>query len=197
MANTDAPTGFTPVRHLYGGTVRYDGGYTIASGYGTALFSGDPVSLAGTVATKDIERAAAATGRILGIFNGCQYTASNGDVVWTNQWVASTTTKGSADAEAFVYTDPGIVYEAQSDDGTLDATSVGQFADFVLTHAGDTSTGVSGAEIDGSTVAGTILQFKLVGPGKALDGISATDLTAANSRWECIVAEGEFTGTYA
>lgn len=197
MPNVDAPTGFTPIRHLYGGTVRYDGGYTIASGYATSLFTGDPVSLAATVAGKDIERAVPATGRILGIFAGVQYTDATGEVRWDNQWVGGTTTKGGEDAEAFIYTDPGIVYVAQSDDGTLDATSTGQFVDFVLTHAGNSSTGVSGAELDGSSVLGTILQFKLVAPATALDGISDTDLTDANSRWECLIAEGEFTGTYA
>lgn len=195
MANTDAPTGFRPLRHLTGGIVRFAGGYTIASAYATSIFQGDLVSLAATRAERDIELTADGAAGIIGVFAGCQYTASDGSVIWTNQWVGGTATKGSVDAEAFIYTDPYIVYEAQVD-GTLAATAAGQFIDMVSTHAGNTSTGISGEELDSTTEANTILQLKLLGPAKALDGISDTDLSSDHSRWEVVIAEGELAGTY-
>lgn len=194
MANIDAPSGFTPVRHLHGGTIRYEGGYTIASAYATSIFTGDLVSLAATRANKDIERTATGAAEIIGVFGGCQYQASNGDVVWSPYWPASTVTKGSADAEAFIYVDPGIVYEVQSD-GILAATSVGLFADMVSTVAGNASTGRSGEEIAASTILATILQVKVIGLARGTDGVSVSDVASANSRWEVIIAEGELVGT--
>ena len=38
MANTDAPNGFTPAYHMYGGIIR-PARMRIASGYGTSIFS--------------------------------------------------------------------------------------------------------------------------------------------------------------
>lgn len=194
MANLDKPTGFTPLRHLHGGTVRYEGGYTIASAYGTAIYSGDLVSLAATRANKDIELTAAGAALIIGVFAGCQYTAADGSVVWTPYWAASTATLGSADAEAFVYTDPAIVYDVQSD-GVLPATVVGQFTDMITTHGGSAVTGRSGQEINSAAESNDILQVKIIGLGRGTDGVSPSDVASANSRWEVIIAEGELVGT--
>ena len=44
MANTDAPNGFTPAYHLYGGTIRPQK-LRIASGTSAAIFNGDVVNL--------------------------------------------------------------------------------------------------------------------------------------------------------
>lgn len=194
MANTDAPSGFSPLRHLHGGVVRYEGGYTIASAYGSSIFAGDLVSLAATRANKDIELTAAGAAQIIGVFAGCQYVAANGDVVWSPSWTASTATKGSADAEAFVYTDPGIVYDVQAD-GVLAVTAVGQFIDMITTHAGNAQTGRSGQEINVATESNDILQVKIIGLGRGVDGVSLSDAASANSRWEVIIAEGELVGT--
>lgn len=196
MANTDAPRGFSPVRHLHGGTIRYDDSFTIASAYGTSIFTGDLVSMAATRAGRDIELTADGAAEIIGVFAGCQYTASDGSVVFSPYWPASTVTSGSVDAIAYVYTDPAIVYEVQSD-GILAATAVGQFVDMVSTHAGSTVTGRSGEEIAASTAANTILQCKVLGPAPQVDGITASDLASANSRWYVIIAEGEYVGTLA
>ena len=194
MANLDAPRGFTPVRHLHGGTIRYEGGFTIASAYGTAMYSGDLVSMAATRANKDIELTADGAAEIIGVFAGCQYTAADGSVVWSPYWAAATATLGSADAEAFVYADPAIVYEAQSD-GTLAVTSAGLFADMVSTHAGSAVTGRSGEEIQASSIVATILQVKVLGLTVGVDGSAQSDATTDWSRWECIIAEGEYAGT--
>jgi hypothetical protein len=194
MANLDAPRGFSPVRHLHGGTIRYEGGFTIASAYNTAIYSGDLVSLAATRANQDIALTADGAAEIIGVFAGCQYTAADGSVVWSPFWVASTATLGSADAEAFVYADPGIVYEAQAD-GTLAVTAAGQFADMVSTHAGSAVTGRSGEEIQASSISNDILQVKVLGLTNKVDGITPSEAASDWSRWECIIAEGERVGT--
>lgn len=187
MPNLDAPNGFLPVRHLRGGTVRYEGGYTIDSGEASSIFSGDAVIIHATPSGdgNNID-VAAAGGGVLGVFAGCQYTAANGDVVWTNQWAGGTVTKGAVPAEAFVYVDPNIVFSVQVD-GTIANTDIGQFADLVA-GAGNAANGISGFELN-ATTAGTIAQFQILGLAGAPDGIFVADISSANPRVEVQMAE--------
>lgn len=190
MPNLDAPNGFVPVRHLNGGTVRYTGGYTIDSGEASDIFLGDAVILHATPAGdgNNID-VAAAGGEIIGIFAGCQYTAANGDVVWAKQWVGGTATLGAAPAEAFVYTDPQIVFSVQVD-GTIVAADIGNFADLVA-GAGNALNGISGFELS-ATTAGTIAQFQILALADAPDGIFPADISAANPRVEVQIAESPY-----
>lgn len=190
MANLDAPNGFLPVRHLNGGTVRYTGGYTIDSGEASSIFQGDAVILHATPAGdgNNID-VAAAGGEVIGVFAGCQYTAANGDVVWQNQWVGGTVTKGAVPAEAFVYTDPSIVFSVQVD-GTIADTDIGNFADLVA-GAGNAANGISGFELS-ATTAGTIAQFQILGLSSAPDGIFVADIASANPRVDVQIAESPY-----
>tara|TARA_R110000803_G_scaffold210567_2_gene282669 strand:- start:1810 stop:2385 length:576 start_codon:yes stop_codon:yes gene_type:complete len=148
MANTDAPNGLKPVRHIAGGTIRPNE-YKIPSGYNTAIFTGDAVKLlsSGYVAV------AAAGNRLLGVFAGCSYPNSSGEQVFSRQWTASATTQGTVDVTAYIYDDPNIVYAVQSA-GSADFTDIGNMADIVAT-AGSTSTGQSAMEVSGTTGTGT------------------------------------------
>jgi len=190
MANLDAPNGFTPVRHLNGGTVRYTGGYTIDSGQASDIFLGDAVILDATP-TGDGNNidVAVAGGELIGIFAGCQYTAANGDVVWAKQWASGTATLGAEPAEAFVYVDPSIVFSVQVD-GTIADTDIGNFADLVA-GAGNAATGVSGFELS-ATTAGTIAQFQILGLSSAPDGIFTADIATANPRVDVQIAESPY-----
>ena len=141
MANTDAPRGFWPVRHLTGGTIRASE-YTIASAYATAIFMGDMVKL---VAGGGIEIAAAGA-RVIGVFQGVEYTNPAGDVVFSNNWPAG---QAGTNIKAVVYDDPNIVFGVQSAGSTV-AADVGNLGDHVNT-AGSTSTGQSNQELNGTT----------------------------------------------
>ena len=145
MANLDAPRGFWPKRHLTGGTMRART-YLIASAYNTAIFMGDVVKL---VAGGGIEVAAAGN-RILGVFQGVEYTDASGNVVFKNYWPASTV---ATDVKALVYSDPMIVFGVQSAGSTV-AADVGNLGDHVNT-AGSTSTGQSNQELSGTTSTAT------------------------------------------
>ena len=191
MPNLDAPNGFTPSYHRNGGTVRYNGDFKIASGLASDIFLGDLVIIDSTADGVHIDVGAAASTRLLGVFAGCNYTAANGDVVWGKQWVSGTATLGGVSAEAHVYTDQNIVYTAQVDAAITEADLFG-YADSLQTHAGNAATGVSGMEIDGGSVAATILQLKLLRAAPAPDGIFKSDITATFSRVECMIAEGEY-----
>ena len=145
MANSDAPSGFVPRRHVGGGVVRARN-YNIASAYGTDIFTGDAVLLTSGV----LNIGAHDSATLLGIFAGCKYVASDGSPVFSPYWPASTATNGSQDVTAYVYDGPMIAYRVQTDTGTayVDVTHKGTSVDIELDHAGSTRTGQSGMELD-------------------------------------------------
>ncbi len=96
MANTDAPNGFTPAYHLYGGTIRPQK-LRIASATNASIFSGDVVNLSSGYVIQGT-----ATGTPAGVFMGVFYTATDGTPTYSTYWAADTATLGSADAEAYV-----------------------------------------------------------------------------------------------
>ena len=150
MANTDKPAGFTPSYHMYGGVIR-PAEMRIASGYGTSIFSGDVVTLASGYVNQ-----AGATSTPVGVFYGVFYTASDGTPTFSKVWTASTATQGSADAEALIYNDPGIVYEAQFTAGTPAVSFIGN--KYTLsTTAGSTTNGRSKEGVTATTSSGVAL----------------------------------------
>jgi len=156
MANKDAPFGLKPSSKL-GSNYNAEGvtEYKIASGASGNIFSGDLVKMAstGTILV------AAAGDQALGVFRGCQYTDSSGDVIFSPYWPDGTVT---SDAVAFVVDDPNALFEVQSAaTGSVVQTVVGNNADIVYT-AGSTITGISAVEISGTTAA-TSAQLRIVG----------------------------------
>jgi hypothetical protein len=150
MANTDKPDGFTPAYHMYGGVIR-PAKMRIASGYGTAIYSGDVVTLSSGYVNQ-----AGATSTPVGVFYGVYYTATDGTPTFSKVWTASTATLGSADAEALVYNDPGIVYEAQFTAGTPAVSFIG--SKYTLsTTAGSSTTGRSKEGATATTSSGVAL----------------------------------------
>ena len=157
MANKDAPFGLKPVGELGSG---YNSAgtteYKIASGASGNIFSGDLVKMTNT---GTILVAGATDNPVLGVFRGCQYTDSNGDVIFSPYWPSGTVT---SDAVAFVVDDPNALFEVQSAaTGSVVQTVVGNNADTVYT-SGSTKTGISAVEISGTTAA-TSAQLRIVG----------------------------------
>jgi hypothetical protein len=172
MANSDTPMGFVPYRHLGGGVIRAAQGYKLDGGYATDLFRGDAVVLTSGY----IARAADNSATILGIVKGFKYRASDGSIVITDRWIASTATLGDEDVEVEVYTDPMISYKCQSDTGTayVDATHKGGVFDVELDHAGSTVTGQSGMELDlNDTGTGQFLVVGLIDEPNNAAGVNA------------------------
>ena len=156
MANVDSPFGLKPVRHMLGvplsATIRP---YYAPSTYGTALFVGDPVIKTGTAnaaameapgagrfaigTLPEVNKATAGDGnRITGVIVGF---APNPDGLGTIHRAAST------ERIIYVCDDPFVVFEIQAD-GAVAAASMGLNAVLIYTHTGDTTTGISGAELD-------------------------------------------------
>lgn len=146
MSNRDAPMGFLPKRHANGGVIR-ESEYYIASALGSNIFRGDGVIPVDT--TKRIN-VAAATNRLIGVFKGCWYIDSNGEVQFRPRWASGTVLKTGTVAKATVYDDPNTLFEMQGDEDIVDA-DIGALAD-VTVGTGNNATGQSAMELDSSTV---------------------------------------------
>ena len=192
MANNDTPFGLKPVRHRNGAP--YNGAatpYYIPSTYATALFIGDPVVITGTSNTAavdvpglghfeigtlpEINKTAAGdvdgpTKRITGAIVGF---SADPDSLGTNYNPASTA------RVAWVADDPDLIFEIQAD-GAVPAASMGLNAVLIYTHSGNTTTGLSGAELDTTSdapAADASNQLTIVGAVNRLD--NDTTLTHA------------------
>lgn len=174
----DRPNGLVPLRHLTGGTIRASE-YTIASGYATSIFSGDPVVTVGT--GKTIAQAAAG-GNLLGVFAGVRYTDASGDTQFSPYWPASTT---ATNIVAYVFDDPDIVYEVQAD-AAVAAAGLGLCYDIVV-GTGSTVTGRSAVELDvGATAANA--QLRTIGFVDRIDAATAS----AYPKLEVVIGEHEY-----
>ena len=180
MANTDAPFGFRPSGKVGGNPD--NGALTeqkIKSDYATAMFQGDLVKFASGYINIS---AAGAAG--LMVFNGLKYDDSS-----TNKPTFKNFFDGTAlgvEGEVFVYDDPYQVYEAQSDsDEASTQAHVGTFADHIKTHSGNTTTGISGDEIDlPNTPSTSSAGVKVLGLAQTPDNALGT-----NSVVRCYIAE--------
>lgn len=162
MANTDNPSGASPVMHRNGAP--YTGAfrtYSVAAGDGTALLIGDFVKLAGTGQTingrvlQDVVRAATGdvvTGVVVGV---------KPDTQESLRYRAASTLR-----EVYVADDPDLVFEIQegSTGTALTANDIGLNIDFVVA-SGSTVTALSGTQLNNATEATTnTLDLHLVSP---------------------------------
>ena len=159
MANIDARFGFRPSGKVGGNP---DNGalsqYTILDGESTTMFQGDMVKFA----SGGIVDAAVADAGLM-VFNGIQYDdPTTGKPTFKNQYDGVDLNK---DIDCFVYDDPYQVYEAQGDTAATQAM-VGTYMDHIETHSGNTTTGLSGDEIDTSDTATTLSGVKFLGLAK-------------------------------
>lgn len=147
MANTNAAAGFKPLRHLGGGVIR-EQEFLIASsgttGYNDNLRRGDLVKLN---ADGTIEAFVNNDGVSCGVFNGCQYIATDGSITFSPKWVASTAILSGSVIKASVYADPMITYEVQADTATQ--ALVGAVCDVVV---GTGTTNQSDSYVDSTDV---------------------------------------------
>jgi hypothetical protein len=164
MANANTPTGLNPVRYLSGAP--YNGAvtlYSVAAGYGTAIYVGDPVVDIGTSQTSAIDG---------GVTKDVQLAATT-DVI-TGVVVAvvpddrSSLTYRAASTRRLlmVADDPNLVFEVQEGTGgtPLTANDDGLNVSFAA-GTGSTFTGRSGLTIDNATEATTnTLALKLITP---------------------------------
>ena len=191
MANVDKAFGLRPYKGLnVGSAVQEANKYNIApAGYDTSIFQGDIVIFAGGY----INRAAASSANIVGVFSHCYYVASDGTPTFKNYYPADTTALGSGAIEAYIYDDPSQLFLIQAD-GASAVTCIGRNAD-TDGIGGSTTTGVATRELSSSTINTTLaLQLKIVG---VVQDDSNGDLTANNANLVVLINEHYMRGGVA
>lgn len=171
MSNVNAPFGFQQYQGGAGGAPTFSMTQRrIASGNGTAIYSGDPVMPVVSTATGYITQGSPGTTRIDGIFWGCEYTSvAMKRKVWSNYWPGSDAT---GDVLAYVIDDPNARFKVQGASTTFNITGtlsawtsspVGQYAQFAI-GTGNTANGLSGAYLNtlGTTVTYPFMVVDLI-----------------------------------
>jgi hypothetical protein len=185
MATTLKPFGLKPVYHPSGldratpfvGTNSFIAGTTYTAPYslsaGQSFFQFQPVSITAS-GQLTIAASAAASGTVFGVFDGVEFTDSQG-----RRSVAKGASKATLDASSdiifWIFSDPELVYEAQVN-GSATTASIGQQYNFEtatdLTPASGTSIGNGGAFFStcalNDTAVGTAVQgqVRVVGLGR-------------------------------
>ena len=182
MPNTYAPFGFRQFRRLDGGapTAGFDT-LTIASSDTNQYFTGDPVSDSTTGPYVTVPSSAT----IRGIFMGCEfYSPTFQRKVWSPYFPGSVqTSSGTADAQAWVCTDPEMLYIVQgSTTNVIPSSNINSnFMVMIATSSlGNTTTGISAVALGSSTVTlNASGQFRLYDfySNWAPPGVNGTDNT--------------------
>lgn len=179
MSGTNAPFGFLGAKHPSGQVRARE--YTIASGYATNIFLGDPVKLVTTgsiqLGTSDGTRTGTVDNvSLLGIFAGCSYVDASGKPNFSPYWPSG---QVATDIKAFVYDDPEITYAVQAD-GSIPAAAIGDQADWsgFAAPGGSTITGRSLATLSATlTGAGVQGQFRIVEFDHSVDNAAGDAFT--------------------
>lgn len=170
MAYNDASFGFTPVRHRngapYNGAGRW---YWVDSSDSTALFIGDPVIIDGTSNTALIAVPGAGSfkpGTLPGVTRATAGATNRvtGVVVGVGADTRDSLVYRAASTErlVFVADNPDLIFRVQADDA-IATTAVGLNTNILFTHAGNTYSGRSGAEVDATASADATYQCQIVG----------------------------------
>lgn len=181
MANSDARFGLRPITqgNAGGTTGKVRQYYTTAE-----LFIGDPVVKTGTSNTAAVglgKEWAAGTLQVVAKATAGAANATTGAVVGFDVSPSYLDTAYNASGVArivHVADDPHQEFEIQADSGAaVAATDIGSNADFIYTHAGDTATGLSGAELDTSDMsAGATAQLTILGVIPRADNALGTNV---------------------
>lgn len=166
MANANIPRGCIPVRYRSGAP--YNGAcniYYVPSGYGTAIYRGDPlVTVTDSSDANGVQTVALATAGATNYITGfCIGPASGGDppvplLAHSPQYHPASTA-----GYVLVADDPEVLFEVQEDGvgGAMTVGAVGRNADLIA-GTGSTVTGFSGWMLDSNTQGtGATLQMRI------------------------------------
>ena len=156
MANSNVKFGLKPINAMGGTNPGSTNMYFIASN-ASAIFQGSPVQAelsGGTVQV--LGNATGDTKQILGVFAGCEYVDNTTKKLkFSNTWPGSGSADTNHDIKGFVYDNPMQRYIICSDGTNTDRATakadVFKTAEIENATSGNTTTGISTAQIDIST----------------------------------------------
>ena len=156
MSSVAAPFGLRPIGRLDSGSLEAFRQYPIASGYGTAIATGDIVQLVdGGTATTIEKQSGDGTSALdlVGIFLGCSYTDPNTNQKTFSQLYPAST--AASDIMAYVVDDPNVLFTIQADGAPTNTGDIyGKNCTLVQT-APNTSLKISRVALDISELATT------------------------------------------
>lgn len=119
MPVTSAPFGFRPVFHPSGRAKPDEMINALQPGATVTLWRGQPFFQvgSGSAGASQISPVVATTDIIAGVFWGVEYTQADGRRIYATQWQSGTAAGvpvSVADIRAYVYNDPDLIYEVQT-----------------------------------------------------------------------------------
>ena len=160
MANANVAFGLKPVG-MHGSSPATQGTsqYFIASD-ASAIFQGSPVKAELTGGTIAIGSATGNGDQLLGVFAGCEFVdATTGKLRFSNTWPGSGSANTNFDIKGFVYDNPAQRFIIASDGTNTDRATakadIFKTAEIEGGTGGNTTTGISTAQIDISTAEDT------------------------------------------
>lgn len=153
--NANGPRGFDVAKGR-NGTPQRSETKRILGTYATKIYVGQPV----TQVAGYLNVMTAATDEVAGVFDGCEYEAVNGDVVFSPYWPAPGAVKSGSVPKARIYNADGL-FLIQSNTAITQA-DIGKFADLVAFVGGSDSTGRSVIQLDGANIDATIQATSVV-----------------------------------
>ncbi len=160
MANINVAFGLKPVgKHGSSPATQGTSQYFIASD-ASAIFQGSPVRAELTGGTIQIATATCDGVQLLGVFEGCEYVdETTGKLKFSNTWPGSGSANTNFDIKGFVYDDPAQRFIIASDGTNTDRATakadIFKTAEIEGGTGGNTTTGISTAQIDISTAEDT------------------------------------------
>ena len=160
MSNANVSFGLKPVgKHGSSPATQGTSQYFIASD-ASAIFQGSPVKAELTGGTIQIGSATGNGDQLVGVFAGCEYVdATTGKLKFSNTWPGSGSANTSFDIKGFVYDDPAQRFIIASDGTNTDRATakadIFKTAEIEGGTGGNTTTGISTAQIDISTAEDT------------------------------------------
>ena len=188
MASTATPYGFRAVNELgglpYAGSTRQ---FLInPAGYNTNIFNGSIVAINTSgfleIVTTNGDNSTAFPAGTIGVFVGCSYVNSQGQVIYAQFYPANYVAPAGTAITAYVIDDDRAVFQVQSA-GSVTQAAVGANVFFTTSAVatGSTSTGNSTASVvAGSSAVTTTAAFRVVGfvnmQGFSVVGDAYTDI---------------------
>lgn len=170
MANLNTPFGFRQVKGTGSSPTYEHVTARIKPSNNVPIFTGDAVVF-DSPADGYIERAAAGTAPIAGIFVGCEFqSVSNKCLVFRNYWPGS---DAVGDVTAYLINDPNAQFEVQAGGAAIGRNRIGQNVQLNV-GTGNPATGFSGMYVENPATTAT-LPFRVVGIVEDPPGVNGTD----------------------
>ena len=196
MANIDAAFGLRPYKMLgeganTNGVSTYKIQLTGTAGTSSVIYEGSPVIPLANGLIDIVGNANGGTVPLLGVFLGCNYTDLNGTPTFANKWPGTAAVKSGTEATALIAAHPDQLFLINCNAAAADAL-VHENANFATATSGNSTSGISTAELDVSTAdedsGSDVLNLRIIG----FEDSPANDDATAAGRLAIVMLNNHF-----